>query len=135
MTKQDIAKYGDLLTRLVVGLIFIIAGWNKLMGLGDTTQFFTKLGIPMAGIFAPVVAIVELVGGILIFLGLWTYVAATLLAIIMAVAILSAHNPMQVGWNGFKYPLLLLVVLIRYIGTSGFCNALSCFVPKRKKKK
>ncbi len=83
-------KYSDLallLLRIGVGIIFIVAGWGKLTGIEGTIGFFDGLGIPMPGIMAWIVAIVEFFGGIMVLLGAYAKIPYLLLAIIMVVAL------------------------------------------------
>jgi uncharacterized membrane protein YphA (DoxX/SURF4 family) len=68
--------------------------------------------------FAYLVAIAELVGGFMLLIGLWTWLAASILAIEMAYAVLFIH--LGEGWPAVRLPLLLFAILIRYIGTEGF---------------
>ena len=115
-----LSDYGDFFIRIVAGLIFVFAGYSKLSGISNFEGMLAGIGFPAPGIFAIIVAIIELIGGAMLVLGLWTYIAAILLAVVMVFAILTVH--VQDGWNGFKYPLLLFVVLVKYIGTHGFAN-------------
>ena len=98
------------LLRVVAGLMFMQHGAQKLLGAfggmggsGATAQFPSQMWI--AGVL-------ELVGGLLIALGLFTHVVAFLLAGQMAVAYFQAHAP-----NGF-WP----------IQNQGELAALYCFV-------
>ena len=131
MKSKNMANYGDMLIRIVAGLIFIIAGYGKLFakpGIEGFSGMLGGLGFPIPVFFAVLVGIIELAGGILLFLGVWNRIPAALLAIIMLVAIFTVH--LKDGWNGYRYQLLLLVVLIRYIGTCGFCDVMSWFKKK-----
>ena len=101
--------------RVIVGLVFIAHGCQKLfmMGLGPVTAGFTQMGIPLPAITAPLVVFVELLGGIALVLGLLTRLAALGLAIDMVGAILLVH--LKNGFflpTGFEFPLLLLVICI-----------------------
>ncbi|HKA90313.1 MAG TPA: DoxX family protein [Haliangiales bacterium] len=78
------------LARVAMGVAFILTGWGKLHGLEQVTSYFTDLGIPLPGLMAPFVATVELVGGILLLVGLGTRVAAVMLATTMVVALITA---------------------------------------------
>ncbi|GAA4230277.1 putative oxidoreductase [Streptosporangium album] len=87
-----------LVARIAIGVIFSVHGWQKFttMGLDGTTAFFDSAGIPLAGVAAPVVAVLELIGGIALVLGAALPVAGTLLALDMVGAIVFVH-----GANGF----------------------------------
>ena len=103
------------LVRIVVGIVFLVHGSQKLFvfGIGGITGGFTQMGIPLPGITAPIVTFVELLSGIALLLGVFTRIAAILLAIDMCGAILFVH-----GKNGFflpmglEYALTLLVLNI-----------------------
>jgi putative oxidoreductase len=96
---------------VVVGFTFFMHGWQKLFqfGLPGVTNAFTQMGVPLPGVTAPLVSVLELVGGALLILGLLTRPAAILLAIDMLVATLLVHLP--AGFflpNGVAFVLLLL---------------------------
>lgn len=80
------------LTRLVFGQAFVVTGWGKLNNLDGVIAFFTELGIPLAGVQAPMVATIEFVGGLLLLLGLGTRYASLLLVSTMLVALATAHR-------------------------------------------
>jgi len=79
-----------LLARLTLGIVFAESGWGKLHNLPRVIAFFTELGIPAPSIQAPFVAGVEFVGGLLLFVGLFTRIAAIPLSVTMLVAIATA---------------------------------------------
>jgi putative oxidoreductase len=80
-----------LVVRLYWGVLFAQAGWSKLHELVRVTSFFTGLGIPLPGLMAHVVAVVEFVGGLLLILGLSSRFAALLLTATMFVAYYTAN--------------------------------------------
>jgi putative oxidoreductase len=88
-----LAWAGPLLVRLTVGLVFTMSGWGKLHNLDQVTEFFESLHIPAAGAQAAMVSTIELVGGVLLILGLGTRIASALLIGVMAVAIYTAKLP------------------------------------------
>lgn len=59
-----------LFVRAYWGWQFMVAGWGKLHNLGQVTNYFTELGIPLPGANAMLVAGLEWGGGILLLLGL-----------------------------------------------------------------
>jgi len=106
---------GLTLVRIIVGVVFLVHGSQKLFvfGLGGITGFFTQAGIPLPMVAAPVVTFVEFLGGLALILGVFTRIAAILIAIDMMGAIAFVH-----GKNGFflptgyEYALTLLVLNI-----------------------
>jgi putative oxidoreductase len=81
-----------LLVRLYWGFQFMQNGWGKLHNLPHVTQFFVSLHVPMPGVMAPAIALLEFVGGIFLILGLLSRLTALLLALDMIVAFLLADR-------------------------------------------
>ncbi len=82
-------KYHDqfyVVMRVLVGLMFFSHGAQKILGWfgGTVVSFATSKGIYLAGL-------IELVGGLVILLGLWSRLAALASAIIMIVAYVTVH--------------------------------------------
>lgn len=83
-----------LLVRLAVGVVFLSEGIQKFLFPADLgVGRFTRIGIPLPGLLAPFVGVVEVVGGVLLLLGLVTRLAAIPLVIDMVVAILTTKVP------------------------------------------
>jgi len=78
---------GLLVLRLGIGLVFVVTGWTKITNMESTIGFFASLGL--VAFWAYLVAVVELLGGIVVLLGvgIYTRLAAKLLAFIMLVVI------------------------------------------------
>ena len=81
-----------LLTRIVVGVLLILHGWQKFFeyGIGGTTASFAKMGVPMPGVSAVFAAVVELFGGVALILGIGLPIVGVLIAIDMAGAFVFA---------------------------------------------
>lgn len=115
MNKNEIGK---IILRVVLGLTFFIHGVVKFQdGISNTVGYFDSLGIP--GFMAYVVAIIELVGGIALILGLGTRIVASLIAIIMIGAIFTAKLSLGFLGNGqmagYELDLILLASAIYFI--------------------
>lgn len=84
---------GLLLLRLVLGVVFIAHGAQKLWmnGIPATQEGFAGMGVPMPEVMAIVVTAVELGGGLLLILGLGTRIVGVALAVNMGVALVLVH--------------------------------------------
>lgn len=99
-----------LVIRLVIGGIFIYAGWGKIADMSSTVGYFASMGIP--AFLAYAVGYCEFIGGILLVLGLFSCFAASVLVIIMIVAtILTAINAPQM----VTVPLAMVAALLGII--------------------
>jgi putative oxidoreductase len=110
-TGARFAKWGMLPLRIVVGLVFVMHGAQKLFifGIGGTADIMGKLGLPLPGLCAVIVIAVELLGGLAILLGVFTRLAGALLAFEMLIAILVARlNGGFFAPYGYEFELTLL---------------------------
>jgi putative oxidoreductase len=83
----------NLLLRLTVGFMFFSGAVDKLGNLGKFTAMFVGLGIPAAPVIAPATAVVELVGGAALMLGLGTRPVSLVLAGDMVGALITDIGP------------------------------------------
>ncbi len=95
-----------LLARLLLGVVLIAHGWQKVFtwGLGGTAEAFAGMGVPLAPVSAAFAGIVELVGGALLVLGAGTAVVGVLVVLDMLGAALLVHVPNGImasngGWE------------------------------------
>lgn len=114
---------GLLVLRVCVGIVFMAHGSQKVFGLfggpgiKGVAQFLTSLGFAPATLWAYVLGCTELIGGILVILGLFTRGAAALLFVIMTIAIITVH--LQKGFfaqnGGFEFPFIIAGVCIALV--------------------
>jgi putative oxidoreductase len=65
-----------LIGRILIGVLFLIAAYNKAKGYGGAVGYFTKLGVPAAGVVAPLTILFEAAAGILLIIGYQTRLVA-----------------------------------------------------------
>lgn len=86
-----------LLFRIYLAPIFILAGFNKLQNVENVGYWFASLGIPAPELMAWVAGMTELIGGILLLVGLAVRFITLPLMFTMFVAAITAH--WQFGWH------------------------------------
>ena len=64
--------------RVLLALMFVMAGWGKIGGYAGTQGYMEAMGVP--GFMLPLVILLELGGGLAIMLGLFTRSLSVLLA-------------------------------------------------------
>ncbi len=97
---------GLLLLRIALGVIFISHGYPKLIHPGAMRGMFVQHGFP--GYFVGISAVLEVFGGGLLIVGLFTRVAALLLAIEMCVAIWRVHSGGgYLAVHNYEFPMAL----------------------------
>jgi putative oxidoreductase len=97
MMRRDIYV---LIARLIIGGIFIYAGWMKVSDMAGTIAAFKGMGFN--NIIAYAVSYGELAGGLALVLGLYMELASILLAVIMVGAVWVTRGQ---GAAVFGYPL------------------------------
>jgi putative oxidoreductase len=119
-----IKKYeiGTLILRLVLGFTFFIHGMVKFQGgIENTVGWFESIGIP--GFMAYVIAVIELVGGFALIIGLGSRIVSVFFAIVMLGAIFKAKLTLGLLGNGqmagyeLEIALLAMAVFIAINGS------------------
>ena len=106
---EKLTPYTWPLVRVTVGLMLVPHGWMKLIGGGleGTARFMAQIGLEPAYPLARYIALLELGGGVLLALGLFTRPIAVLVVGFMAVSAYYVHAANGFLWikGGFEYPL------------------------------
>jgi putative oxidoreductase len=111
---------GLLIIRLVIGILFIghgsqkLFGWFGGYGLKGTGGWFESIGMKPGVTMALLAGLAELLGGVLFTLGLLTPLAGIMIAGTMIIAMAKVHGPNGL-WstsNGYEYNLTILAVAI-----------------------
>lgn len=106
MVKLGIDKYGEgliLIARILLVLLFIIFGWEKLTAFSTTVSYMTQTGAPAPQLAAVIAIVMELFVGIALLLGLLTRPLAILLLIYtFATALIGHHYWTMTGTAQFE---------------------------------
>jgi len=111
---------GLLVIRIVVGLLFVghgaqkLFGWFGGYGIKGTAGWMESIGMKPGVAMAVLGGLMELIGGVLLAAGLFTPVASVLIVLTMLGAIAKVHgkNGIWATANGYEYPLVLIAVVI-----------------------
>jgi putative oxidoreductase len=78
--------------RMLVGVLFLVAGIMKAMNIAGTAAYMTRLGFPAPELMAYLSTIIEIAGGALLIIGWQTRRIAWFLAIYVLIALGAAHR-------------------------------------------
>jgi putative oxidoreductase len=101
--------------RLAVGAVFLMHGTRELfqVGFSGVAGLFGSMHIPLPFVSAVVVTLVEFLGGLALLLGVFTRLAAALIAMDMLVAVFMVYSkPSFFHKAGIEYPIILLAATI-----------------------
>jgi uncharacterized membrane protein YphA (DoxX/SURF4 family) len=93
-----------LFLRMMCGGVFLWEGILKFVYVNQGVGRFTKLGMPFPAFTADSIAVLEIVGGVLLLLGLGTRLIAIPFVIEMLVAMLVTKIPMYLGTSPLPLP-------------------------------
>jgi putative oxidoreductase len=87
-----VKAFGSLIGRILLVLIFLISGTEKIGNFEGTAQYMAKFGMPFTNFFLIGAIFLELVGSITAILGCYTRFGAFLLLIFLAPTTLIFHT-------------------------------------------
>ena len=88
---EIVRMYGPLVGRVLLALIFIIAGYGKITGFEGTVGYMQAYNVPMTQVLAVLAIIVELGGGLMIAVGWKARWAAAAIFIFVLIASFIFH--------------------------------------------
>lgn len=111
MNQPTLTTTARTILRVVTGFLFAAHGWQKFneFTIPGTQAAFVQMGVPAANLVAPVIATLELVGGVALILGMLTRVFAVLLALDMLGALFLVHAPAGIFAAAGGYELVLIL--------------------------
>ncbi len=96
--REMVRVYGTLVGRILLGLLFLLAGYYKLTGEGGVGGFaggLEGMGLPLPILLAWVVVLIEIVGGAALILGYRVGHAAAALLVFTFFTLVLVHNSME----------------------------------------
>ncbi|OJF90463.1 DoxX family protein [Pararhizobium antarcticum] len=92
-----------LIGRILLSIIFIVAGYGKLTGFAGTVGYFTSLGLPVPTLTTALVIAIELLGGLAILAGFFTRPAAYVVAAFCLGSAVIGHGDFSVAGNDIHF--------------------------------
>ncbi len=84
--------WAALLGRLGLAAIFIISGFGKILGFDQTVAFAAAYQVPLPELAIVLTIVIELIGGVLLAVGLWTRWAALCIGLFLIPVTLVFHS-------------------------------------------
>lgn len=97
-------KFDDvaiLVARILMPILFIVAGWGKITGYAGTQQYMEAMGVP--GAMLPLIILLEFGGGLAILFGLLTRTTAIITAVFTILTALLFHSNFAEGVNSLMF--------------------------------
>lgn len=95
------SSLAPLVLRIAIGVVMAYHGVNKLRGgIDGVEEMFTMMDVPAPGVTAPLVAIIEVVGGVALVVGIATRLAAAALALVLAGALVLVKSDLGIISSG-----------------------------------
>jgi putative oxidoreductase len=128
-------EVSTLILRLILGITFFVHGYVKFAGgIENIVGWFSSIGLP--GSLAYVVAIIELVGGLALIVGLGSKVVSAFLAIVMIGAIFTAKLAGGFLGNGagagYELDLALLAIAVVIVMNGSNLLSVDQLISKKK---
>jgi len=102
------ASIGLAALRIATGIVFLNHGYQKMfkMGIGGVSGFFGHVGVPLPGVMATLITVLEVFGAVALIVGLLTRPVAVAFALDMLGAIFLVQ--LKNGFSKFELEFLLL---------------------------
>ncbi len=118
-----------LISRILIAILFVIAGMQKLMNFSGTTEFIGSIGIPFPALIALLVIIVEIPVALAY---AWGYRVCAMGSILIGFTILTIfviHFDFSVGDN-MMMALKNIAIIGGILATIGNCECKTCSVKR-----
>lgn len=86
---QQLQTYASPLARVLLSILFLVAGYGKIAGFEGTQGYMESVGVP--GILLPLVILLEIGGSLAIIIGYQTRIIALIFAVFCVLSALIFH--------------------------------------------
>ncbi|PIJ50220.1 hypothetical protein BL250_12550 [Erwinia sp. OLTSP20] len=98
---------GFTVARILMSILFIVAGWGKITSYTHTQQYMEHMGVP--GMLLPLTILLEFGGGLAILFGFLTRTTAIITAIFAVITALIFHIDFSVAGNNINFMKNLVI--------------------------
>lgn len=117
--------FGPLILRILLGLIFIDLGFLKFRGEKERwLASFETLGLYPTDLFLPLYALLQIIGGLLLLLGLWTQVVAMVFAIFSGLELYVEWKARDILKRDMVFYLLIFTISLSLLLTGAGAYAI-----------
>lgn len=92
---------GVLIARILMPILFIVAGWGKITAYSGTQQYMESMGVP--GFLLPLTILLEFGGGLAILFGFLTRTTALITALFTLLTAFLFHSNFADGVNSLMF--------------------------------
>lgn len=92
---------GLLVARILMPVLFIVAGWGKITGYAGTQQYMEQMGVP--GALLPLTILLEFGGGLAVLFGFFTRTTAIVTAVFTLLTAILFHSNFAEGMNSTMF--------------------------------
>ena len=117
--------FGPFILRLVLGLIFLDLGFLKFRSEKQRwIASFETLGLRPADLFVPLYGLLQIIGGVLLLIGLWTQVAALVFAIFTGIELYVEWQAREILKRDMVFYVLILAISLSLLLTGAGAYAI-----------
>lgn len=98
---KKLEDIGFLVARILMPVLFIVAGWGKITGYAGTQHYMEHMGVP--GFFLPLTILLEFGGGLAILFGFLTRFTAIITAVFTLITAFVFHADFSVDGNSINF--------------------------------
>ena len=92
MNNKAVLHWSPFVARVLLAILFLFAGFGKIMGFSMTVGYIASVGLPMPTVLAVLSIIIEVGGGLMLVSGFMARIAAKVLFFFTLLATIFFHN-------------------------------------------